>query len=225
MYKLKLNRREKKELALSKWLLVLLAALGLAAVIWLAWIRPAQRAGQVNSFAACQAAGNRIQESYPEVCLTLGGKRFVNPAQAQAHQTRADQPAIPANPQLLIDEWQVRVPLTSKTFDLIYTYIKDGADERVTFSFKRLVAAGFCQGDIGLSLARSITKHQSPFSPANPEPIAQAGNYYFYPAYATSPCYDPSNPNQTSLVTQIAGNQTLTQATATLLGKLESASQ
>ena len=35
----------------------------------------------VASFADCVAAGNPIQESYPEVCVSASGERFVNPEQ------------------------------------------------------------------------------------------------------------------------------------------------
>lgn len=35
----------------------------------------------VNSFAKCVAAGNKIQESYPEVCVTEDGQSFPNPDQ------------------------------------------------------------------------------------------------------------------------------------------------
>ncbi len=35
-----------------------------------------------TSFSECKAAsGSRIQESYPEVCVTEDGERFVNPDQ------------------------------------------------------------------------------------------------------------------------------------------------
>lgn len=37
----------------------------------------------INSFEDCARAGFPIQESYPEVCVTSDGKRFVNDAAAQ----------------------------------------------------------------------------------------------------------------------------------------------
>ena len=74
-----MNETEKKEPALSKIVLITLAILGLAAVVWFGWILPAQRANDVNSFGECVSAGNPVQESYPEVCVTGDGKRFVNP--------------------------------------------------------------------------------------------------------------------------------------------------
>jgi hypothetical protein len=227
MYKLKLSRREKKELAYAKWLLVALAVAGIGVTIWLAWVRPAQREAAIGSFAGCQAAGYPIQDSYPEVCLTKNGQRFVNPAQHQAHQDSqagADKLVPPINPDLLyltLDEWGVRVPLTGQTFDLMYAHIRDGLNDRMTFTYRRLVQAGLCPGDVGLSLTRSTARHEPPYSPTNPEPLAHASGYYFYAAFAGSPCYDPENAGQAELVKQIAGEQSLTQATAALLRSLQ----
>ncbi len=78
---MRMNQREIKELALSKVLIIILAVIGLALVVWLAWIRPSQRAANVHDFDSCAAAGNAIQESYPEVCVAPTGQRFVNPDQ------------------------------------------------------------------------------------------------------------------------------------------------
>lgn len=38
-------------------------------------------ADSINSFEACAAAGNPIQETFPEVCVTPDGQRFVNTVQ------------------------------------------------------------------------------------------------------------------------------------------------
>ena len=38
----------------------------------------AKPAAEITSFEECGAAGNPIQESYPEVCVTKDGKRFVH---------------------------------------------------------------------------------------------------------------------------------------------------
>ncbi len=38
-----------------------------------------------ESYKACVDAGNPVQESYPETCVTKDGKRFTNPA-AQVFQ-------------------------------------------------------------------------------------------------------------------------------------------
>lgn len=76
-----MNETEKKELALSKIVLIAFAVLGLAAVVWFAWILPAQKTKSIDSFGECVSAGNPVQTSYPGVCTTEDGKRFTNPDQ------------------------------------------------------------------------------------------------------------------------------------------------
>jgi hypothetical protein len=227
MYKLKLSRREKTTLLRAKWIILVAALLCIGLVIWLAWIRPAQKEQQIASFEECKAAGHPIQESYPEVCAAPSGKRFVNPVQEQAHKNslnKADELTPPSNPELLyldIDEWNVRVPLTVKTFDLAYNYIEDGFSERIYFSYKRLVAAQFCQTDVGVTLTRSGHKHEPPFSPDKPAPSAHIGDYYFYLTLADKPCYKTDDKAQVALVKEIAGKQSLAEATHQLISKLE----
>lgn len=107
-----MNTREKKELALSKFLLIGLGLVGLGVVIWLAWARPAYKAAKVNSFADCKAAGYPIQESYPEVCVGSDGKQFTNPDQQAPTLPNEDQAMF-----LNITEWGVRLKLTNANQD------------------------------------------------------------------------------------------------------------
>lgn len=229
VYRLRLGRREKKKLLRIKWLIILLALVGVGLVVWLAWIRPMQQGAVIQSFEECVAAGYPIQESYPEVCLTDDGKRFVNPKQDAAHQDAlaSEQellpPTDPSQLKLDIDEWSVRLPLTMQTFDLTYAYFDINAEQYILFTYKRLLQKGLCKGDIGLRLTRSFVKHEPPFHAKNPPPIAQLDKYYFYATVAadTKVCYDDKNVEQVALVQQIAGDKTLIQATTTLLAQLK----
>lgn len=226
MYRLKLSRREKKKLLRSKWVIVLLTVIAASVVVWLAWIRPLQNESRVSSFDDCVAKGNPVQETYPEVCLTRDGKRFVNPKQDQAHQDNLKNGAEllpPTNPELLnldIDEWDVRVPLTENTFDLTYGYVEDGGSEYVTFTYKRLIMLDACTGDIGITLTRSANKREPPYSPSNPAPTANVDKYFYYLKHTDNVCYDLKNAEQAALVQKITGGQTLSQITASLLAKL-----
>lgn len=230
MYRLKLSRREKKKLSRMRWLIVLVALVLVVLGVWLVWIRPMQRGSGVRSYAECVAAGNPVQESYPEVCLTRDGKRFVNPAQQAAHQASLDDTADlrpPTNPGLLnldIEEWGVRIPLTAQTFDLSYAYFDLNGEQHILFTYKRLVQKGVCTGDIGLKLTRLTLKREPPYTLTNPAPIAQLGNFYYYVIYpegeAAKPCYDEKNAEQVALVKAIAGDQTLAQTTTNLAAKL-----
>src|SRR5688572_9662404 len=140
-YKLKLKKQSAKKRLLFKLLLVAMALVLIASLVWLVWIRPIQRQNNIDSFEECRDAGYPIQESYPEVCAVPNGKRFPNPKQQAAHQASLlgeQTVAPPADPSLLyldIEEWGVRVPLTEQTFDMIYSYIEDGISERVMFTF------------------------------------------------------------------------------------------
>lgn len=74
-----MNHKEKKELALAEVVLIILAILGLTAIVWLGWLKPSSHSkATVNSFSECAAAGNPVQTSYPEVCVTPEGRRFTN---------------------------------------------------------------------------------------------------------------------------------------------------
>jgi hypothetical protein len=200
-----MNSREQQELALSKIIVVVVAIVGLALVIWLAWIRPAQKA-DVGSYSECVKAGNTVQESYPEACVTSSGKRFTNPEQRAlaAPATTKDEVAPPEMSYLTISEWDVRLPLTEQTRDLIYTF-QAGLEEFATFTFKRLKDAGICDPSAGVSMSRSTTKNVEPFNIENPEPVAQVGTHYYYLAYAGEPCITVGTDAQKQLATEING--------------------
>ncbi|MGH7157864.1 MAG: hypothetical protein ACREGD_02175 [Candidatus Saccharimonadales bacterium] len=73
-----MKQREQNELAFSKILILLLAAVGLLFVIWFAWVRPEEESANITSFDDCKAAGYPVQESFPEVCVAPDGQRFTN---------------------------------------------------------------------------------------------------------------------------------------------------
>lgn len=75
----RMNESDRKKLALSKIILIVLAIVSLAVVVWFGWILPERGNDNVRSFDACVSGNNRVEESYPEVCVTDDGKRFVNP--------------------------------------------------------------------------------------------------------------------------------------------------
>lgn len=182
-----------------------------------------QRETNVSSFDECKAAGNPIQYSYPEVCLTKDGKRFVNPNQDKAHQdslTGEEDLIPPTNPELLVldvEEWKVRIPLTMQTFDLMYAYLENGGEEYLLFTYKRLVRDGLCAGDIGMRMHRSLFQNQAPFSPNKPPATAHIDKYYYYVTYVGAPCYDPKNADHFAKVSPMAGDKTLIEATTALL--------
>jgi hypothetical protein len=211
-----MNSKERKELAISEIVLIILGVIGLAVVLWLAWFRPTVRS--VNSYESCAAAGNAIQDSYPSVCVTKDGKRFLNPKEkvdttipnAAEQQSQQTQSAPAAQPKYLaITEWGVRVKLSDELSDMKYAYAKSDDGERTTFTFGRLTALGICQNDVGVAMTRLTTENDPPFSIDNPEPIAHVGGYYYYIAYGGSPCYDSSDTEQMKVVNTINNGNVL----------------
>ncbi len=195
---MKLSPREARELALSEILLIILAAIGLAVVVWLAWIRPAQQIKdtRVTSYASCVAAGNPVQASYPSVCVGKDGQRFVNPNEKVAQ---------PKQQYLALKEWSMRVPVTNATFDLVYHYDKNDTYEGMFFTFKRLADAGICKSDAGVALTRTTVENQPPYAEDNLKVFKHIGDYYYYVAYGNAPCYDSDNPAQVRAVQAING--------------------
>lgn len=231
MYKgIKLNSKERKELAISEIAIIALAVIGLLVAGWLAWFRPSGTQHEINSYKACVDAGNPVQLSYPSVCVTKEGKQFVNPDDKQQiptteSSTTESQPGAtaPAEGQYLtITEWGVRVPLPVQYNDLKYTYTKDGTSERASFTFKRLEDIGICKSDVGVSMTRSTTQNDPPYDITNPEPVAYVDNHYYYLSYGGSPCYDPENADHMKVVNTINEGK-LTQAVTGTLKKLQAA--
>ncbi len=145
---LNMSRKEKKELALSKLLLIVAAVIGVMVVVWLAWIRPLQHKPVVDSFETCKAAGYPIQLSYPEACMTPEGQRFVN--------TEHDLPS--QSGYLTIQEWGIKVPLEEPVINAYATYNK--SDDTVYVTTPELETAvkkisGCSSGLHGVTYARA----------------------------------------------------------------------
>lgn len=208
-----MNSRERRELAFSKLFLIVLAVIGLGLVVYFAWIRPGGQPQSVNSFAECRDAGYPIQESYPEVCVTEKGERFVNPDQKvqttpqpeTSQSTDATQQITANDGYLVIDEWAVRLPLTADNSDIVYRYVKDDSFEGVYFTYERLREVGVCKEDAGVALSRKLTENQPPYSVGNQQSFKKVGNYFYYRGYGNAPCYDPESQSQAKLVNQING--------------------
>ena len=64
------------------WTLILLGLLGAIAGVFFLFFSVApsneQTSSSVTSYTECVEAGNAVQMSYPEVCTTKDGQRFVN---------------------------------------------------------------------------------------------------------------------------------------------------
>jgi hypothetical protein len=163
-----MNAKERKELLLSKLLLVSLAAVGMGVVVWLAWVRPSPQVA-TNTTRADQADVTKETATPPPKDQVLSTIEEEKPE------------------YLAISEWKVRAPLGQDTYDMTYTYQPLEGDS-VTFTFKRLQAAGICDPSVGVSMTRTASENQPPYTIDNPEPIAFVEPHYYYLAYAGEPC-------------------------------------
>jgi hypothetical protein len=76
----------------------------------------------VNNYADCvKAKGSKLQETYPEVCVTSGGQRFTNSEQAQAEQ-KLDYSD---GHYLQIKEWGIKIALSTNIEDAYYDSYQD----------------------------------------------------------------------------------------------------
>lgn len=59
---------------------ILLLGVGIAGGVFLGKQLYSQNTAQINSYDQCVAVkGSQIEESYPAVCITTGGRRFIQP--------------------------------------------------------------------------------------------------------------------------------------------------
>ncbi|HSX17593.1 MAG TPA: hypothetical protein VLH86_05855 [Patescibacteria group bacterium] len=138
-----MNSKERRELAISEIVLIVIGVIGLVAVLWIAWFKPLDRDAGVNSYATCAAAGNIIQDSYPSVCVARNGKRYSNPDEKIQKIPGANEQQmqpVPAEQHLIITEWRVQLPLTKGIVDASYTISSEGVAYVSTPALKAAVA-------------------------------------------------------------------------------------
>ncbi len=185
----RMNPRERKELAISEIVLITLAVIGVGVVVWLAWARPLPSSQKpVNSFAGCKAAeGSVVQTSYPEVCVTKDGKRFVNPDQkvelpSASSGDASGHTGTVARKMLTVKEWKVAFPYPNNVRSLSYHTPDKGQATSITFDD----VPGYCKGS---SILRRALKDQdldgNGHTPAQvgeqlgSASVKQIGDYYY----------------------------------------------
>ncbi len=191
-----MNPKERKELAASKLLIIVFAVVGLAVVVWLAWLRPV----------------HHVTSTADQTTSSQGAK-----------SKSTDQVIPPKDEQqkyIVINEWNVRAPLGQDTYDMVYAYHPLEGDS-VAFTFKRLQDVGICDPGVGVSMTRSMQHNQPPYNLDNPEPIAKVGEYSYYLAYAGEPCTTTATQAQKDVANTI-NNGDLNAAVRSVLMQLKS---
>lgn len=181
-----MNAKERRELAISEIVLIVLAVVGVGVVVWLAWARPLHKVPNViNSFAECKAAKGIIQNSYPEVCVTTDGKRFINPDQKvelPAASNTDQSTDVTARKKLTIKEWKVAFPYPDSVHSL--SYAPPDAAGVATITFDDI--PGSCKGSVMLRRAledqdldgngRTAAQLREQLGATT---VKQLGNYYY----------------------------------------------
>lgn len=182
-----MNAKERTELVISKVLLLALATVGIAFVVWLGWVRDVPHTA--NGSLADRTAVQRADTA------------------EQPQQATSMVPAEEVKQYVVIEEWAVRAPLGSQTYDMVASFTPgvEATKDSAWVTFKRIQDAGICGADTGVHLTRSQTKNAAPFTATNPEPVATVGDYSYYLAEADVACLIAPSPEQAQVVEQING--------------------
>jgi hypothetical protein len=181
---LKMSQGDKKRLAVSEIIIIVLAIIGLAVVVWVAWLRPEGK--QITSFKTCAAAGYPVHASYPEVCVTPSGKQFIDPAERVQLSPGSGSSNTSKNPsqssqKLVFMEWGVALPYPQGIAKLSATKADDD-----TYKISLDDVSGDCKGMNTLRRAGvdgdmdgfAHTPAQVKMSLGNDQ-VKQIGKYYY----------------------------------------------
>ncbi len=196
---LKMTQGDKRKLAISEIVILVIGVIGLLVVIWVAWVRP--DAKHITSFKECVAAGNAVHQSYPEVCVTGGGQQFTNPAQHVQAPGVAGTPNTaggsgigrPNVTQLLIfTNWKVQMPFPVGVGKLSATQADDD-----TYKINLDDIAGDCKGTNMLRRATATGDLDGyAHTPAQvkkllgDDNVKQIGGYYYVFVHGQAGCTD-----------------------------------
>jgi len=131
---------------------------------------------QITTFDACKTAhGSKLLQTYPEQCVTVTGKKFVD------------------NPKyLVIKEWGVKLPLSANITDAYY-YIRPGFPSGAYFSPSSLKTTDCRANDISLAgisrvKASDIDETTGKTVVSEHPDAVKVGNHYYVPDYPQAGC-------------------------------------
>lgn len=120
--KLIISMNKQKGFTVIEGLIILLVIALLAVAGWYGWQKRQENArlAAISNFEQCKAdKDSKVQESYPEVCVTKDGKSFTNPNQKVEAKPQDNQVEDQAK-YLEIKEWGVKMKLSDATDDAYY---------------------------------------------------------------------------------------------------------
>lgn len=126
---------------------------------------------KVTTYEECtKATGSKIQETFPQVCITKAGQTFTQPNTQK---------------YLVIKEWGVKIPLTSNISDAYYTY--DSKIDAVYLSKTRYKGTD-CAADsitLGVLDRYSVNAVKPQVSGVN---AIKIGDYYYFYQHPQAAC-------------------------------------
>lgn len=126
----------------------------------------------INSFADCAKAGNPVQESYPEVCVTKDGKRFVNQDQLNF---------------LEIKEWGIRLNTQNKATMTHYSVTKDDKN-KIMISSRELDDFVRARKECAIANKQVSIVRTKDSQKAGKEAVLVGEYYYFTKSSSVVPC-------------------------------------
>ncbi|HVX58260.1 MAG TPA: hypothetical protein VG964_00815 [Candidatus Saccharimonadales bacterium] len=196
-------------------------------------------ASTVSNFDDCsKASGSKIQQTFPEICVTADGKSFTQdvsrnssstttPANSGAVNTKDTQPATKQK-YLTITEWGVHAPYTSSSLTLQYKMETVAGIKEADITSAELLKAG---GSDCIAGGGAVARYSGSDSWMLPDgtsdgTIANAvskgdivyyskvGNYYYVFTQGQAACADPSIIGSLQTDTLALVKQTVTKLTA-----------
>lgn len=155
--------------------------------------QPPDVGNKVSTYDEClKAKGSKLLETYPQICVTLGGQHFT-------------QPTATKQKYLVIKEWGVKIPMSDKTADALYTPNNDSESSDMmhisTKTLEKLAAEhkGCAYGINDIYLARNTTANES----AKNADFAHIGSYYYHYGSVIEPLCATQSDENNPLLKQI----------------------
>ncbi len=139
---------------------------------------PPQSSGnRITTYDECtKASGSKIQETYPQICVTKDGKHF----------TQDTSEGSKTSSYLIVKEWGVKIPLSTNTMDAYYEKDDNGMMYISTKKLHSLVQqVGGCHAGLDdVFLARSANGNDLNIK-SNWH--VKIGNYYYFRGHTIEP--------------------------------------
>ncbi len=159
--------------------------------------------GASNYYECTEEAGSKMLETYPQICVSNDGKHFTQPIGDDKTQPKSAK-------YLVINEWNVKIPLSSNIKDAFYSPQTDNATIMMHISTHKLQSLanqvnGCSSGIDDIYIRRDTSVSRGNDSSTDSTPFTRIGNYdYFFGNVIEPQCisqYNPNDPVMNQIVT------------------------